>query len=155
MNEARLANLEASFEEARVLHQKIVEAPTEDAKVNYMDNLIFHKLKEIYYSCELKEVLSKIENQNPHNRSLIGSNAPSPSVELKLPPIKIPTFDGSLKMWPEFKSLFEAMVNKNTSISDAHKLQYLKGNLSGEAARILRNTDTNFESAWALLVKRF
>ncbi|XP_055922135.1 uncharacterized protein LOC129953210 [Eupeodes corollae] len=157
MNEVRLTNLETSFDEARVLHQKIVEAPTEEAKVKYMDALTFHNLKEIYfnYSCELKEQISKIESQGFQNKSLIGSNAPSPSVELKLPPIKIPTFDGSLKMWPEFKGLFEAIVNKNTSISDAHKLQYLKGNLSGEAARILRNTDTNFESAWALLVKRF
>ena len=87
---------------------------------------INHKLKEIHfnYSCQLKEVLSKIDSHSLHNRSVNGSNAPS--VELKLPPIKIPTFDGSLKMWPEFKSLFEAMLNKNTSISDVHKLQYLK-----------------------------
>lgn len=37
--------------------------------------------------------------------------------------------------------------------SESHKLHYLKSNLTGEAARMLRNID--FESAWALLVKRF
>ncbi|XP_055905489.1 uncharacterized protein LOC129940981 [Eupeodes corollae] len=155
MNEARLSELEASFEEARSLHQKIVEAPPEELKVKYMETLTFHKLKEVFfcYSSELKQQLTVIETQNSFNKSIGGSNAPS--VELKLPHIKIPTFDGSLKMWPEFKGLFEGLVNKNTSISDAHKLHYLKSNITGEAARMLRNTDTSFESAWALLIKRF
>lgn len=114
MNEARLKNLEQSFEEARGLHQKIIAAPGDDAKIKYMEELTFHKLKELYYkySSELKTQLQHTDIQPQVQSSLNNSmgGAKAVSVELKLPPIKIPTFSGSLQTWPEFKSLFDSLV---------------------------------------------
>lgn len=78
-------------------------------------------------------------------------------VELQLPKMRFPTFDRSYDNWIAFNNLFTAMVHNNTAIDEIHKLQYLKGCLTGDALNVknLEVTESNYSIARALLIKRF
>lgn len=77
---------------------------------------------------------------------------------LKLKPIEIPTFTGTFKTWPTFSGLFKTLIIKNGALDNIQKMQYLKTNVSGEAAKLISNIDVtadNFDIAWKLLIERF
>lgn len=81
----------------------------------------------------------------------VGANVAS---HVKLPKLEVPTFDGSFNNWSSFRDMFLSMVGNKDTISDGEKLQYLKPNLSGEAADIVAEykiTDENYKDAWAAL----
>jgi hypothetical protein len=77
---------------------------------------------------------------------------------IKLPKITLKPFFGSYEEWPSFYDLFKHSVVGNTSLSDAEKLQYLKGMVQGHAEELIRNitiSDANFAVAWNLLQTRY
>lgn len=51
----------------------------------------------------------------------------------RLPKLEIPSFSGEKLKWSEFWDSFNATINKNSSISDIEKLNYLMSKLTGEA----------------------
>lgn len=82
----------------------------------------------------------------------------SDSVEIKLPVLSLPIFSGAIDEWLTFSDLFQAAVGKNDKLSEAQKLQYLKGALRGDAQKIVQSlsiTDSNFKIAWNLLSERY
>ena len=95
--------------------------------------------------------------QSPPNPNVsVGSNNVTSVV--KLPPMTIPTFDGSYEGWCSFEDLFVATVDKHTGISNAQKLQYLKSSVKGDAAKLIQAfqvTDENYTQAWELLRDRY
>lgn len=77
---------------------------------------------------------------------------------LKLKPIEIPIFNGSIEEWKGFSGLFKVMIMNNDSLNDIQRLQYLKTRLIGEAAGMITNIkleEGNFDKAWKLLVDRY
>lgn len=77
---------------------------------------------------------------------------------LKLKPIEIPKFSGSIKNWTTFSGLFKTMVIDDASYKDIERMQYLKTSITGEAAKLISTMDIspgNFERAWAILVNRY
>ena len=54
---------------------------------------------------------------------------PVVSVNVPLPKINIPPFDGQIYMWIDFKSIFDSLVHNNDSLSNIEKFQYLKSYL--------------------------
>ncbi len=76
----------------------------------------------------------------------------------KLPKIPLPTFNGDLSTFLDFKAQFESMVDSDPSILPVHKLYYLKASLTGTAADVIRDvqlTDGSYAAAWAAVIKRF
>ena len=60
--------------------------------------------------------------------------------------------------WSSFYDLFTAYIDKNNSLSDAQKLNYLKAALKDEPARIIASlsiTDANYAIAKQQLIKRY
>ena len=92
-------------------------------------------------------------NPNPSfNQAFIQNSS------VRLPQLNLPEFGGDYHEWLSFHDLFRTTIHENDNISDAQKLQYLKGCLKGSAAAVITNlsiTNTNFEVAWDLLVKRY
>ena len=79
-------------------------------------------------------------------------------VYTKLPKIDIDSFSGDMLKWLEFWDSFEAAIHTNPRLSDASKMNYLKGYLKGEAHRVIRGltlNSQNYEEAVALLKKRY
>ena len=89
------------------------------------------------------------------------SESPQPRVEMhskfKLD-INLPKFSGDLLAWPEFWELYEASVHRNGSYSPVEKFVFLRGHLSGEAARAIQGlatTAATYQIAIDLLKDRF
>ncbi|GFY53663.1 DUF1758 domain-containing protein [Trichonephila inaurata madagascariensis] len=51
------------------------------------------------------------------------------SAEVKLPTLSLPIFSGVTEEWLAFSDLFEAAVSNNQNLTEAQKLQYLKGSV--------------------------
>lgn len=73
---------------------------------------------------------------------------------MKLPDIKLPSFDGKYEDWPAFKDNFKASIGNHSSLSGAMKLHYLKHSTTGQAASLIKSfmaADGNYQEAWNLL----
>lgn len=78
--------------------------------------------------------------------------------EIKLPPINLPSFNGSYDQWPNFRDTFKTIVDENENLSDIKKLYYLRLALKGVAAEIIASIEVsaeNYQVAWKLLEGRF
>ena len=86
------------------------------------------------------------------------AEAKLPTVEVRLPKLELPTFNGNLNEWLSFRDLFMAAVHDNAGLTGAQKLQYLKASVRGDAALLLQSvsiTNDNYEQAWDLLNGRY
>jgi hypothetical protein len=80
-----------------------------------------------------------VENKVEHKRSTV-----------KLPDIRLPTFSGKFDDWLDFKNSFTALIVDDESLSDTHKLQYLRSCLKDEAINV-QSEDETFQSLWTAL----
>ncbi|XP_063990400.1 uncharacterized protein LOC135169381 [Diachasmimorpha longicaudata] len=72
--------------------------------------------------------------------------------------VNLPTFDGSIEDWAEFKDKFETMIHYNEPVATVHKLQYLLANVTGKAKRAVASmggSERNYEEAWSLLKNKY
>ena len=72
--------------------------------------------------------------------------------------INLPKYSGDLLAWPEFWELFEAAAHRNSRYSPVEKFVYLRGHLTGEAARAIQGlatTTENYKIAVEILKDRF
>jgi len=76
----------------------------------------------------------------------------------KLPKLELKKFSGNPIYWHPFWESFESAIDKNTSLNDVDKFQYLKSLLGGSAAQTISGltlTSSNYSHAVELLTKRF
>ncbi|CAD5213153.1 unnamed protein product [Bursaphelenchus okinawaensis] len=79
-------------------------------------------------------------------------------MEIKLPSICFPSFDGQTQNWPQFISLFKSTIGNNQQITKVEKMSYLIGQLKGDALNSVRAfsiTDENYDTVMTILEKRF
>lgn len=77
---------------------------------------------------------------------------------IQLPKIKLPVFNGEPTNWRAFKDIFDKIVHKNDGIDTAIKIQYLKTNLTGKAAKMVEHLPTtkeSYEKCYAILCNRY
>lgn len=77
---------------------------------------------------------------------------------IKLPTIKLPTFDGNYLNWLEFKDTFESVINNNEGIPPINKFHYLRSSLEGSASVVIKSIEfsaKNYTVAWDLLCQRY
>ncbi|XP_062530746.1 uncharacterized protein LOC134200893 isoform X1 [Bombyx mori] len=77
---------------------------------------------------------------------------------IKLPTIKLPTFDGNYLKWLEFRDTFDSLIHSNETISDINKFHYLRSSLEGGAALIIKSLEfssKNYTIAWNLICERY
>lgn len=100
---------------------------------------------------DLKKSSSTVDQKLPVNRM------PQPT-KLKLPPIKIPKFDGSIKVWPIFIDSFNNTVHNNENLSDYQKFYYLHESLTGKALAAIAGlalTGDNYGVIYSTLVSKY
>lgn len=79
------------------------------------------------------------------------------STNIELPTIRLPEFSGKNTEWRSFIELFDKIVHKKDGISDAVKMQYLKTNLKGDAAKLVGHiapTAKNYQICYEILQQR-
>lgn len=77
---------------------------------------------------------------------------------IKLPPIQIPNFDGRIENWPIFYESFKSNIDNNLNLTDSQRVQYLIGNLKGNALQITAGiipSGENYTSIWNSLVQKY
>ena len=67
-------------------------------------------------------------------------------VNIRLPKVDLPEFDGNITKWLNFKELlFETAVHNNDSLNKIDKLIYRKANLTGKASENIRTANNGLE----------
>ncbi len=152
--EALIQSADRNWQRLEHFHEAILAAAVDEAAIQ-VQFTAFEPMEENYDN--VKRALF-----NLNRRVLLSTTQPSapppPTHNFKLPDMPLPYFDGKYEDWQTFSDLFKASYHSNSSLSGAHKLQYLKASLKGDAASIVKSftvTDVNYAEAWSLLEKRF
>lgn len=96
--------------------------------------------------------------QDTPGQSIINQPINAGVINLKLPPLNLPSFSGSYEQWPGFSDTFKSSVHNDQRHTDAQKLIYLSSCLTGRAAdkiESLQTTDANYQVAWGILEKSY
>ncbi|XP_034195295.2 uncharacterized protein LOC117611454 [Osmia lignaria lignaria] len=93
-------------------------------------------------------------------RNTTDSSATSVSapMAIKLPEMRLPTFDGKYENWTSYFDNFSSMIDQNVDLTPTQKLQYLRSTLTGKAAACIQSlstTDANYADAIDLLRNKF
>lgn len=79
-----------------------------------------------------------------------------PNREIQLERIKLPMFYGDHAKWSEWRSSYDSLVHRSTTMSSSHKFHMLKARVGGTAERVLSGwivTGESYQSAYETLVK--
>ncbi|XP_078357270.1 uncharacterized protein LOC144642154 [Oculina patagonica] len=110
----------------------------------------------------MAKMTSYLASKHVPEVQLLGSNPPasqsSSQVQVKLPKINLPTFDGNVLIWqPYFQSIKVSVVD-NPSLADVQKLEYLMRSLKGSAAEAVKGfavVQANYKPVLEILKERF
>ncbi|XP_065091455.1 uncharacterized protein LOC135712392 [Ochlerotatus camptorhynchus] len=88
-----------------------------------------------------------------------GEGSTSATIDhVRLPQIKLHTFNGNIDEWLSFRDLFMSLIHWKAELPEVEKLHYLKGCLQGEAKALIEPlsiTAANYQVAWDMLLKRY
>lgn len=108
-------------------------------------------------SAKLKVIIKDFVDSSVLNSTTNNRITPT-AVEVKLPQIEIPTFDGAFEEWTAFYDAFTSLVDSNVGLSDVNKMHYLRNSLRGSALKAIGRltvTDANYRIALKTLIDRF
>ncbi|CAH2004051.1 unnamed protein product [Acanthoscelides obtectus] len=91
-------------------------------------------------------------------RSRITHQNVNENLNVRLPTIDLPKFDGRSDKWLEFRDTFESLIHLNDHITDIQKFHYLRASLVGDAANILVSLEFssyNYQNAYKALKERY
>lgn len=141
--EARGKILDRYWEDFKTVHLQLVKA-TADEDTSAMEYFVgdVYSATECLYAEHVGFLADKLYiDQSPPSTSsanpspvAYNANAKSP---FQLPSISLPIFTGKYNEWNSFRDMFLSIIDNNCSLTDVQKLQYLKTNVSGDAAGIL------------------
>ncbi|XP_065080798.1 uncharacterized protein LOC135703480 [Ochlerotatus camptorhynchus] len=106
----------------------------------------------------LLEKAKELEEVPALNQSRVLDVTQSTLEHVRLPQIKLQTFDGNIDEWLSFRDLYTSLIHWKPDLPDVEKFHYLKGCLSGEAKALvdpLSITKANYQVAWETLTKRY
>lgn len=121
---------------------------------------LVNEAEQLIKQYNLGNTTEGVSDGNPVD-TLTGNNSQcfTQSIQVKLPQINVPTFSGRYEDWLSFRELFTAIIDKNPTLDDVHKLYFLRQSLrGGSAANLIDSielTAQNYETAWQVLSNRF
>ncbi|XP_011883953.1 PREDICTED: uncharacterized protein LOC105571092 [Vollenhovia emeryi] len=166
---ACLSSLKETWEKFSLNHEaiklSITKLSTEDKLTIYNHAYFVENLFSDTHVCyleSLERITSMLESDQLSTTASVSTQSLSQPLSstafvqhTRLPRITIPTFNGTPSEWLSFKDLFTSIVINNPSVSAVEKLQYLKTNLVGSAALLIKDTvliADNFQKTWDVLV---
>lgn len=146
------------MKKAEEYHVELIKACADDAAVATQESA-FTPIEGTYQDLmsQLNHLLLILPNPAAAAQAAAASSG-GPGVNVKLPTIEVPSFNGNFETWVSFKDLFTATVANNAQLTPAQKLQYLKSALQGEPANLIKSmtiTDANYTISWQLLSDRY
>ena len=130
------------------------------ARIQVLKNSILNKwndLTEMDYMARMTQYLSVNKHVESSNAS--GSSTGSTSnVQVKLPKIELPTFDGDILCWQSYYQSVKVSIVDNSTLADVQKLEYIMRSLRGVAAESVKGFSVvaeNYEPVLSTLQERF
>lgn len=164
----KLDNIVQLFEE---LHFKIISIDDDPSHETYRDDFesSYHKLmqdarkfirdNDPSFIAVPHTIASSVTTNASNSVENVSTNFVTNSImNVRLPKIDLPSFNGSYETWMCFYDSFKSMVYTKTNISSIEKLHYLRSCLKGEAATVIQSLETseaNYDIAWTLLTERY
>ncbi|CAB4013360.1 Hypothetical predicted protein [Paramuricea clavata] len=119
-----------------------------------------YEMRVMDYMARMTKYLSvntHAENSNWSNES--GSSLGSTcKVQVRLPKIELPTFDGDILCWQSYYQSVKVSIVDNSALADVQKLEYIMRSLKGVAAESVKGFSIvaeNYESVLSTLKERF
>ncbi|CAK1582509.1 unnamed protein product [Parnassius mnemosyne] len=109
-----------------------------------------------YLIAQAQSLLEFFENSNRVESSC--NQTCNSYSNLKLPPLKIPPFDGAPNKWLSFRDTYLSLIHNNENIDDISKFHYLKSYLEGNVSSVINSvtvSSKNYATAWQLLCERY
>ena len=94
---------------------------------------------------------SNLSGNNNHS-----PQSPASGINIKLPLITLPAFEGETCSWLHFRDTFEVLIVNNSTLSNMQRFHYLIASLKNEAKDLVSNlqiTNENFSVAWQLVTQ--
>lgn len=157
--EIRLEKINPLWDEFNAIQGEIylLENIDNEVESDEFENQYFDILSSMQALC-----LDFKKSTNSENVSVSsgGTNAQSGELQslVKLPPIRLPSFNGHYDSWLEFKDCFLALVHNNNSLSDIQRFYYLKSSLEKDALQVIKSIEVssnNYKIAWQMLQERY
>ncbi|XP_029053874.2 uncharacterized protein LOC114881298 [Osmia bicornis bicornis] len=107
---------------------------------------------------EVETHIEKLNTSNQRGTSVSPASTSHSIVNIKLPTMQLPSFDGNYSDWLKFRDTFTAVIHENESLCDVQRFHYLNLSLKGAAARIIQSlgvSEANYRLAWELLMSRY
>ena len=137
------ASLSTYLEDTEIDNEFAAHSEYEIKVMNYM-------VRMVQYSSVNKHVESSNES---------GSSTGSTSnVQVKLPKIELPTFDGGILYWQSYYQSVKVSIVDNSTVADVQKLEYIMCSLRGAAAESVKGFSVvteNYEPVLSTLQERF
>ena len=128
---------------------------------NESDERVEYKFRDVLN--QIFEVLGVYDDLVTKASSQLSSSSSTTShsnqnLNVKLPTIELPKFNGDYTEWASFFDTFSSLVGSNESLSNSQKLHYLKSCLEDEPKKTLESLkadNTNYAIAVKLLKDRY
>lgn len=171
--------LNLHFAQLSELHDKhksksinAVQIKSLERKLSYLEEQI-HTLQRqaVTYNATVTEKKELVNLNNCESAlhivdilySLIYASSANPvaateKINLPLPNLQLPIFEGHVETWSDFKELFELLVDSNNALTDLQKFSYLRSQLKREPLSIISSydfTEANYKPAYAALKHRY
>lgn len=177
--ESRTNTIQETLQQFEAVNAEIIELDTDDcveqryAEFNDFENELHDIVAKA--RCMLNKAriskgfkLERADSSSSGSISSIHANNVSENVNdlqitnassiVKLPVLKIQTFDGKPENFPSFYESFKSLVHNNSQLDDMSKYLYLKSCLSPEPSKVIEHLDvvsSNYQVALTLLEKRY
>ena len=121
-------------------------------EVNARFNELLHPMVDPPFSRH-SSPRSSVSGNNNHS-----PQSPASGINIKLPLITLPTFEGETCSWLHYRDTFEALIVNNSTLFNVQKMHYFIASLKNEAKDLVSNlqiTYENFLVAWQLVTQRY
>ena len=145
--------LETYETELRAIQNEIITIDEEETARGFEIADEYEKI-ELRVTNQLNNIRRTTPSQSTNGESAAGRE----SASLKLPEIRIPTFDGILEDWQSFSDSFSSTIDQNEQLTPVQKFYHLRSALTGWAARSIQSlaiTESNYAIAINVLKEKF
>lgn len=146
---SRLAKVEFLLDEFDSA-QLVIEASDAENEVTHLSQREEFENKYFQITCLAKKYISDLDASNSkRDLDSLTINSSSNAFDLgsvRLPPITIPTFDGSYDNWLFFKDTFASIIHENACLSDIQKFHYIRLSLKGPSSDIVSSLETSSDN---------
>ncbi|XP_059054460.1 uncharacterized protein LOC131848560 [Achroia grisella] len=155
---SKIENLLFEFNEVQSQIETLSSVDDEN-EVDVFENLYYSTLSLAQHIIDSHVTIQEKDASLHSARSSCSDDCSRHSLgNIKLPTIKLPTFDGNYLKWLEYRDTFDSLINSNDSISNINKFHYLRSSLEGSATVIIKSlefTSKNYSIAWGLICERY